>query len=149
MFESKGSIDLLGSVIANVNNILLIGIFLARLRKYKKTEYWLGLLFILSIIPLIIMFVKAFESDRAILYFIQLGLMISFVVLELSLDYILKIDFRKKKIIVIPYVTLFYAAVGGMIGVAGQNGKQWLIITVTTFLVMTIFSLIMHFKTGS
>ena len=92
---------------------------------------------------------KSFEFKRTILYNVQLILMMSFIVLELLLDYILKIDFRQNINIVIPYVILFYASLGGMIGIASQGGNQWSIVTVITFLLMTVFSLFMHFKTGS
>ncbi len=149
MFESKHSIDLLGSIIANVNNILLIGIFLARIYKYSKIENWLGIIFILSIIPLTLMLLESFAFSREGLYYVQLILMMSFIVLELILDYLLKIDFRQNRSVLIPYVTLFYASFGGMIGIASHSGKQWTIITVITFLLMAAASLIMHFKTDS
>ncbi len=149
MLLSKASINLLGTIVANVNNIILCGIFLARIYKYPKIEYWLGIFFISSIIPLIIMFVSAFETKRELLYFIQLILMISFIILELLLDYIFKIDFRHNQSIVIPYILLFYASFGGMIGIATHSGKQWTIITVIIFLIMTVLSLFMHFKTDS
>ena len=147
MLESKHSIDLLGSIIANVNNILLIGIFLARIYKYSKIENWLGIIFILSIIPLTLMLLESFAFSREGLYYVQLILMMSFIVLELILDYLLKIDFRQNRSVLIPYVTLFYASFGGMIGIASHSGKQWTIITVITFLLMAAASLIMHFKT--
>jgi hypothetical protein len=149
MLESKHSIDLLGSIIANVNNILLIGIFLARIYKYSKIENWLGIIFILSIIPLTLMLLESFAFSREGLYYVQLILMMSFIVLELILDYLLKIDFRQNRSVLIPYVTLFYASFGGMIGIASHSGKQWTIITVITFLLMAAASLIMHFKTDS
>ena len=74
--------------------------------------------------------------------------MMGFIIVELVLDYILKVNFRKNRAIVIPYLTLFYASLGGMIGIAGHSGNVWSIITVVTFLLMTAMSLIMHFKTG-
>jgi len=149
MFDSKESINLLGAIIANINNILLIILFSARIFKYPRIEYWLGIIFMLSIVPLVLMFAKAFEAKRELLYFVQLFLMISFIVFEFILDYLLKIDFRHNVIIVIPFLTLFYASLGGMIGIASQSGKQWTIITVITFLLMTALSLFMHYKTDS
>lgn len=147
--KSKESINLLGSVIANINNILLIFLFLIRICKYPKIEYWLGVVFMLSIVPLTYMFIKAIEYKRAIIYFIQLSLMIGFIVVEFLLDYLLKLDFRQNQNYVIPFLILFYASLGGMIGIASHSGKQWTVITVITFLLMTIISLIMHFKTNT
>lgn len=148
MFESKESINLLGALIANINNILLTMLFLARINKYPKLEYWLGIIFMLSIIPLFFMLVNAFSANISnVLYFIQLILMIGFIVLEFLLDYLLKMDFRQNKKFEIIYLTIFYASLGGMIGIASHAGKKWIVITVITFLIMTATSLIMHFKT--
>jgi hypothetical protein len=144
---TKNNINLLGALIANLNNILLIAIFIARINRYPKTEYWLGLIFILSVFPLVYIFVKSFEFDRTNLYYIQLILMISFIIVELLLDYILKIDFRQNNTLLIPYAILFYASLGGMIGIAGQSGKQWTIITVVTYFIMVYFSWFAHYKT--
>ena len=141
MNSSNTGTDLLGAVIANLNNLILVGIFLARLLRY-----WLGVLFLLSIFPIAWMLYKSFSANTGTLYFIQLSLMMAFLIVEFILDYYLKIDFRHNRNILIPYVTLFYASLGGMIGVAGRCGKTWTIITVITFLSVTIISLIMHFK---
>lgn len=147
--KSKESINLLGSVITNINNILLIFLFLARIYKYPKVEYWLGVVFLLSIVPLTYMLIKAVESKKTMIYFVQLSLMIGFIVVEFLLDYLLKLDFRQNQNYVIPFLILFYASLGGMIGIASHSGKQWTVITVITFLLMTIISLIMHFKTNT
>jgi len=147
--ESKEIINLSGSVIANINNILLIFLFLARIYKYPKIEYWLGVIFMLSIVPLTYMLIKAIESKRAIIYFVQLSLMIGFIFVEFLLDYLLKLNFRQNQNYVIPFLILFYASLGGMIGIASHSGKQWTVITVITFLLMVTVSLIMHFKTNT
>jgi hypothetical protein len=147
--ESRESINLLGSVIANINNILMIFLFLARIYKYPKIEYWLGVVFMLSIVPITFMLIKARESNRAILYFIQLSLIIVFIVVEFVWDYLLKLDFRQNQNYVIPFLILFYSSFGGMIGISSHSGKQWTVITVITFLLMTTVSLIMHFKTNT
>ena len=111
-------------------------------------EHWLGLIIILSIFPLVYLFFTAFTNNRQIIYFIQIGLMISFLIVELILDYILKADFRNTQSIVIPYVILFFAGVGGMIGVASHAGKFWTIVTVISFLAMTASAFVMHAITG-
>jgi hypothetical protein len=95
------------------------------------------------------MFINASEINSSFLYFLQLGLMICFILAELTLDYILKLDFRQNRSILIPYVMLFYASFGGMIGIASQSGKYWTIVTIITFLLMVGISLLMHFKTGT
>ena len=95
------------------------------------------------------MLINATETKREILYFIQLILILGFIVLEFILDYLFKIEFRQNQNIVIPYLFLFYASFGGMIGIASQAGKPWTVITIITFLLVTALSFIMHFKTNA
>ena len=149
MDDLKNTLDLTGSIIANFNNVILILIFTARIYNYPRVEYWLGILFILTIIPLIFILGNSFSMERALIYYIQLILMIIFIIVELLLDYILKINFRNNSEILIPYLILFYASFGGMIGVASRSGKGWTIITIISFLIMTAASLTMHFKTST
>jgi hypothetical protein len=148
MAETSQVSNLVGAIIANVNNILLIFLFVARIKNKALVEHWLGLIIILSIFPLVYLFVNAFTNDRQPIYFIQIGLMISFLIVELILDNILKADFRNTQSIVIPYVILFFAGVGGMIGVASHAGKFWTIATVVSFLAMTASAIVMHIITG-
>ena len=148
MTESTQVSNLVGAIIANVNNLLLIFLFIARIKHMSSVEHWLGLVIILSILPLAYLFYDAFTHNRQLIYFIQIGLMISFLIVELLLDYILKADFRHTQSLVIPYVMLFFAGVGGMIGVASHAGKFWTIITVVSFLAMTASAFVMHVITG-
>jgi hypothetical protein len=57
---------------------------------------------------MIYLIVRARGSPSA-LYYIQIGLMLAWLVLELFLDYMLKIDFRHIRWAVVVYVTLFFA----------------------------------------
>ena len=148
MTESTQFSNLVSAIVANVNNALLILLFVARINKMPKIEYWIGIIFILSIIPLTYLFVTALESKPPFIYFIQLGFMMTFLIVELLLDYIFKVDFRHTQRLVIPYVILFFAGTGGMIGVASHAGKFWTIVTIITFLGMAVSSFIMHAMTG-
>ena len=49
---------------------------------------------------------------------------------------------------VILYVTLFFAATGGMIGVASLAGKFWMYTTIGTFFIMVFFAFYQRHKTG-
>jgi len=55
---------------------------------------------------------------------------------------------RQVRWLVIPYVTLFFGATGGMIGVASRAGKVWTIAAVISFFTMTILSLAQRHITG-
>ena len=140
--------NITGAITALLINVLVIAVFIARLSNSPKTEYWFGVILICCIVPLAYLFISAFGFNRNLLYFIQIGLMIAYLVIELILDYILKADFRQNQRIVIPYIMLFYSGTGGMIGVASHAGKVWMIATVVSFLIMVVLSFIQRFITG-
>jgi len=137
-----------GAVVANVINIFLIFIFVERLSQKAKIEYWLGIIVILCIVPLFYLLITGIRIHRPFLYFIQTGLMIAYLVVEFMLDYVLKIEFRQNQWIVLPYIMLFFAGTGGMIGVASHAGKGWTIVTIIIFLVMLILSVVQRHVTG-
>lgn len=114
----------------------------------QVAEYWTGVAFMLSIIPLVYLIYSSSYIERPRLYYIQLGLMIGFIIVELFLDYILKFEFRHTKWMTIAYATFFFASTGGMIGVAAQAGKLWSIISVVLFFTMFGLAFYQRAKTG-
>jgi len=61
---------------------------------------------------------------------------LSYLFLELSLDYILQIPFREILAIHVPYIVVFYAAMFSMIGVSfGKNRRMGFVVTIT-FLIL-------------
>jgi len=148
MTDSIQVSNLVGAIVANLINMLIMSVFIARLCNKPKIEYWFGIILVLCIVPLFYLSISAIGFKRPFLYFIQIGLMIAYIVVELILDYILKVDFRHNQSIVIPYIILFFSGTGGMIGVASHAGKVWIIVTVISFLLMTILSFVQHYITG-
>jgi hypothetical protein len=140
--------DLLGTITGLTILTTSILIFVFRLLGYSKAEYWAGILFILSSLPILFLLFKACEFQRPTIYFVQLGVMLTFILAELFLDYIFKVDFRHTRWMVISYATLFFAATGGMIGIVSQSGKGYSIIAVILFFVMTFLAFFQRFKTG-
>jgi len=123
-------------------------VFIFRLLNQQTAEYWSGIALIVTVIPLCYLLYIATQHKRPLIYFIQLGFIILFLIVELLLDYIFKVDFRHTNAILIPYVTLFFAATGGLIGIASQAGKYWTFSAVFLFLIMTALAFIQHVKTG-
>lgn len=141
-------LNLIGSCISIFIFITCILIFVFRLLQRPIAEYWTGIAFMLAAIPLIYLFISAPKFERPTLYYIQLGLMIGFIILELFLDYVLKVEFRSIQWAAITYVTLFFASTGGMIGLASHTGKIWTIASVSLFLIMTALAFIQRSITG-
>ena len=140
--------NLLGAFSAQAIFLLCISIFCARLLGRPKLEFWLGISLLLVALPLLYLAVSAPHFNRPPLYYIQIYLMLTYLVVELLLDYVLKIDFRQVRWMVISYVTIFFAATGGMIGVARYAGAHWTVLSIVLFLVMTVLAFIQRAKTG-
>ena len=141
-------VDLIGAVTAQLIFVFCIMVFVARLLGKPTTEHWVGILLILTAIPLTYLLLSAPRFDRPTLYFIQVGRMLAYLLAELLLDYVFKIEFRQVRWMVICYVTLFFAGTGGMIGVAAEAGKTWSVSSVILFLVMAALAFIQRAKTG-
>jgi hypothetical protein len=61
--------------------------------KYKL-ELSLGIISFLSAIPLIFLLISAPEYGREPLYYLQIGLMLLWIIVTVLVDYILKLGFR-------------------------------------------------------
>jgi hypothetical protein len=140
--------NLLGAAVTEVFYISAILIFVLRLLGKPQIGYWIGVFELFLALPLIFLLVKAPELNRPILYYIQIGLMLAWLVIELFLDYILKIDFRQVQWMVIAYVTLFFAGTGGMLGIAANAGRAWSMVSVVLFLVMAVLAFVQRGVTG-
>ena len=128
--------------------LLIIAVFTARILGWLEIGRWIGIASSLVLIPLIYLFVIGLKTDRPKIYFVWLVLMILFLFFELIVDDILQVDFRSVNWAVVPYVMFFFAATGGMIGVASQAGKAWTITTVIIFLIMAILAFVQRGITG-
>jgi hypothetical protein len=148
MASSTQISNVVGAITAVLINGLLIALFIARLGHRPKIEYWLGIVIILGLFPLSYLFITGVLAKRPLLYFIQVGLMMAYLIVEVLVDYIFKIEFRQVRWLVVPYVTLFFAATGGMIGLASRAGKIWTIAAVTSFFAMLTLSFVQRYITG-
>jgi hypothetical protein len=140
--------DLVGAITANSYMLLIIAMFIARILGWLEIGRWIGIVSSFVLIPLICLFIVAFKTDRHIIYFVWLTLMILFALFELIVDDILRVDFRNVQWAVIPYVMFFFAATGGMIGLASQAGKPWSIVTSVIFLIMAVLAFVQRGITG-
>jgi hypothetical protein len=141
-------INILGAILANAINLSTILVFIFRLLEKPNIGHWIGIIIQLSIFPLIYLLYTASQFNRRKIYYLWIGLMIVFVIVEFLVDWYPTVDFRNNLSIVIPYVMLFFGATGGMIGVASYAGKGWTIMTVSTFLIVFVLAFIQRGVTG-
>jgi hypothetical protein len=146
--SSEPVADLIGAITANVYMLLIIAVFVARILGLLEISRWIGFTSSLVIFPLLYLFIVGLRTSRRKIYFAWLALMILFVLFELIIDQILRVDLRSQQSSVIPYVMFFFAATGGMIGVASQAGKTWAITTVIIFLIMATLAFVQRGITG-
>ena len=98
--------------------------------------------------PLGYLLLKAPQFDRPALYYIQVGLMLFWLLALFLIDYLLRIDFRQTQWMVITYVTLYFAGTGGMIGVAALAGRRWMLSSVVLFFVAAVLAFVQRGATG-
>ncbi len=140
--------NLVGAITAVIIFILVIAVFIARLCEKPDVEYRIGILLFVTAIPLVYLLMVAPSFARSLLYYVQIGLMLLYLIVEYVLDYALKLDFRKTQWAVIAYVMIFFAGAGGMVGVASQAGPPWTAAAGTLFHVMAGLSFYQRVKTG-
>ena len=128
--------------------LLIIAVFISRILGLLEIGRWIGFTSSLILIPLVYLFVVGLRTGMRRIYFVWLVLMVLFSLFELVVDQILMIDIRSTQWTVIPYVMFFFAATGGMIGIASQAGKAWSIATTIVFLIMAVLAFVQRGITG-
>lgn len=140
--------NLIGAVTAVAFLVSAIAVFVFRLLGKPQYGHWIGYFEFALAIPLIYLLIIAPASHRPTLYYIQIGAILLWLIVELLLDYILKIDFRNIRWMVISYVILFFAGAGGLVGIATNTGKGWTIASIVLFLIMAVLTFVQRAVTG-
>ena len=145
---SKERCDLLGAVVAVSAFLLADAVFIARLATHPEAERLFGVFLLLLLLPLAYLQVSAFYLPRPRIYFLWIGLIIVYLLVELLLDYVVQVPFREVRWQAILYVMLFFGSFGGMIGVASLAGRAWAITAIVGFLSTTVLAFVQHRVTG-
>jgi len=99
-------------------NVLIILIFLARMKGLKQTERFFGYIVIFCIVPLSIVLINYILIGTDLWIIIYIIIIISFLIIEMLLDYLLKLDFRTNLKIVVPYIIFYYIAFWGLLAIS-------------------------------
>ena len=118
--------------VANLVNILMVGIFLSRPKGLKQLERRLGMVLIVLAIPAAISVLLNIAGEREWWSIVLPSLLVVFLLVELILDYILKLDFRHTSLLW-PYLLLYYISLWGMIGYTFLIGNLYGICTLITY----------------
>jgi hypothetical protein len=140
--------NLLGAMVTVAFYVLVIALFVARLLGRPRWEHGLGFVVLLLGLPLALLLAVAPGLGRPPLYFVQVGLLLLYLVAEALLDYVFKVDFRHVRWMTIAYVTIFFAGSGGMLGVAVLAGRAWGVAAIVLFLAMAVLAFVQRAVTG-
>ena len=140
-------IDITVFIAANLVHLLCASIFLARIKKLEKIEYVLGIIIIALIIPTLAAAVLNFMNSREWWSYILPVPIILFFIVELVLDYILKLEFRNTNLLW-PYLGIFYLGSMGMIGYSFLIGRVFGFVTLFTYFINLFASWYSYSKVG-
>ena len=90
--------------------ISIIGVFISAAKEKEKLLRGFGVLIISLLIPLIIVFIDYLVIGLEIMRIIYIIIIFAYLIVELLLDFIFKIEFREKTSTHVPYIILEYAA---------------------------------------
>jgi len=117
--------DLVFVITAVAFNLLIAGIFIADKKQHPRLIRTLGMTWLLPAIPLAIVFVHYLLAGQELWIIVCFGGIFLYMLMELLLDYVLKIEFRKKLSVHVPYIVLEYLALFGLIGISFSVDKTW------------------------
>jgi hypothetical protein len=124
--------DLAVFLVANTYNLLMIVVFLARVRGKKRIEAIAGLEAVSMALPLAFAVVVNALGQRGFWYiFLPLPLVLHCVI-ELFVDYIWKVNFRQTRWLW-PYLILFYIGQWFLVGYTFQVSNTYGFVTLVTY----------------
>ena len=141
-------LDFLGAVVAHVVFISSIITFASRMIFKLQPGHWVGTPILLMAFPLGYLLLRAPEFNRPFLYYVQIGTMLVWLIVLFLVDYVLKYDFRQTQWMVISFVVLAFAGMGGMIGIAALAGRGWTISAIILFLIAAVLGFVQRAVTG-
>ena len=136
MFTNLATFDLLFVLSAVAFNLLIAAIFVAQKLGQDKLVKTFGILWLLLIIPLALVFVSYWQAGKEAQVLLYLVLIFLYMLAELLLDYVFKIDFRSKSITHVPYIILEYIALFSLIAIAFDIDQRWGIVISICFWIL-------------
>lgn len=144
----KEKLDLLGAIVAHIIFISSIITFSARIIFKLQPGHRVGTPILLMAFPLGYLLIMAPRFDRPVLYYVQLTIILLYLITLFLVDYIFHYDFRQTQWMVISYVMFAFAGMGGMIGIASHAGRGWTISAIILFLISAILAFVQRAITG-
>jgi hypothetical protein len=118
-------------------NLLIAAIFIAQKYRNDKLTRVFGLFWLALALPLGAVLVRYLTAGRPAWVVVCLALVLLYMAVEWLLDYVLKIPFRDKLSLHVPYIILEYIALFSLIGIAISIHAAWgWAVSITFWIVM-------------
>ena len=117
--------DLVFVLSALAFNLLIVGVLAATKKERPELRSTLGAAFVSLGIPFSIVFVHYISEGRDLRTMVAFGFILLYIAAELFLDYVLKIDFRRKALTHVPYILLEYIALFSLVGISFSIDRTW------------------------
>jgi len=137
-----------GAITAHIIFVSSIVTFLSRMLFGTQPGQWLGIPILLMVFPLAYLLIKPPKQGQPILHYIQVGLMFLWIIVLFLVDYVFRVNFRQTQWMVVSFVVLYFAGMGGMMGVTAQAGRGWTISAVILFFLAGILAFVQRGVTG-
>jgi hypothetical protein len=118
-------IDFIFVLSAVAFNLLIAAIFVAQKQGREKLVRTFGIMWLWLIVPLALVFVSHWQAGREMRILVSFGLVFFYMLVELLLDYVFKVDFRSQAITHVPYIILEYVALFSLIVIAFDVHRGW------------------------
>jgi hypothetical protein len=89
---------------------LIIGVFISAAKERMNIVRIIGIIFLILIFPMVMILINYILIGKGLNFIVYVILILSYLIVELFLDFIFKFDFRSKLKTHIPYIILEYAA---------------------------------------
>jgi len=138
--------DLVVVGIANLFNLLMVAVFILRTLQTGHLQI-VGIVWVVFIVALVVVTFRNIQSKRGRWFVVLPLLMCIFLIVEVVLDYALKLNFRNTSLIG-PYLLLYYVSIFGMIGYSFLVEKKYGFITLVTYFLSQFAALYSYMKVG-
>ena len=137
-------IDLIVVWTANLINVIMTLLFIVRISNLSQVENILGIVAMIMGFGLGYIAFFNWRNNRNKWETYLLIPIFLFFIVELILDYILNFDFRSTPLVG-PYILFYYVALWGLIGYAFRFDKNWGFLTLATYFLNMVLSVLQHF----
>jgi hypothetical protein len=119
------SFDLILVIAAVLFHLSIVGVYIAQKKGRDKLVHSFGTITLLLGVPLAVVFGHYIISGEPLWKLISFGFIFLYLLTELLLDFVFKIDFRKMLVPHILYIILFYIAIIGFIRMSFAVSTTW------------------------